>query len=106
MASRFNVVSRRVVMVAAALAVALVARPLAAAQALPSGTELLAKMVAAIGGAPVSAGGSRAAGVAFLTNLRPCRDRHVAYCQSGRLLLELPYPLLQTFAVVAVRTTG
>ena len=51
MASRFNVVSRRVVMVAAALAVALVARPLAAAQALPSGTELLAKMVAAIGGA-------------------------------------------------------
>lgn len=51
MASRFNGMSGRVVMVAAAVAVALVARPLAAAQALPAGSELLAKMVTAIGGA-------------------------------------------------------
>lgn len=50
MASRFSTISRRVTVAAMAVAVALMARPMAA-QALPAGTELLAKMVAAIGGA-------------------------------------------------------
>lgn len=51
MASRFPLISRRLAAAAVAVAVALMARPLGAAQALPAGTELLAKMVAAVGGA-------------------------------------------------------